>query len=80
MDKDLLNSLKQNHKVVITLENGTLDGGFGEKIARYYGDSDVKVLNYGAFKEFNDRVPMEQLLTRYHLKKELIVEDIAKIL
>lgn len=80
LDKDLLNSLKQNHKVVITLENGTLDGGFGEKIARYYGDSDVKVLNYGAFKEFNDRVPMEELLTRYHLKKELIVEDIAKIL
>ena len=80
IDKGLLNSLKENHKIVITLENGTLDGGFGEKIARFYGDSSVKVLNYGANKEFNDRVPMEELLTRYHLTKELIVEDIKKII
>ena len=76
----MLNSLKENHKIVITLENGTLDGGFGEKIARFFGDSSIKVLNYGANKEFNDRVPMEELLTRYHLTKELIVEDIKRII
>ena len=80
IDEELLNSLKSDHDVVITLENGTLDGGFGEKISRFYGNSNVKVLNYGADKEFNDRVPMDELLTRYHLKKEMIVDDIASII
>ena len=80
VDEELLNSLKSDHDVVITLENGTLDGGFGEKISRFYGNSNVKVLNYGADKEFNDRVPMDELLTRYHLKKEMIVDDIASII
>lgn len=80
VDAELLNSLKSDHDVVITLENGTLDGGFGEKISRFYGNSNVKVLNYGADKEFNDRVPMDELLTRYHLKKEMIVDDIASII
>jgi len=80
LDKELLENLKQNHKVVITLENGILSGGFGEKIARYYGNSDMKVLNYGADKEFNDRVPMDELLTKYRLKKELIAQDVEKLL
>ncbi|MBR1424624.1 1-deoxy-D-xylulose-5-phosphate synthase [bacterium] len=80
IDKELLNSLKSDHKVIITLENGTLDGGFGEKISRFFGDSNVKVLNYGASKEFIDRVPIDELLERYHLKKELIVQDVNKIL
>ena len=80
VDKELLNSLKQNHELVITLEDGVLDGGFGEKISRYYGNSDMKVLNYGAFKEFPDRVPLDELYNRYRLKKELIVEDITKVL
>ncbi len=80
LDKELLNSLKKEHKIVITLENGILNGGFGEKIASFYGNSDMKVLNYGANKEFNDRVPMDELLTRYRLKKELIAEDIKSIL
>ena len=80
VDEELLNSLKSDHDVVITLENGTLDGGFGEKISRFYGNSNVKVLNYGADKEFNDRVPMDELLTRYHLKKEMIVDDISSII
>ena len=80
VDKELLDSLKADHGIVITLENGTLDGGFGEKIARFYGDSSMKVLNYGANKEFNDRVPLDKLLTKYHLTKELICEDISKLL
>lgn len=80
IDEDTLQSLKNNHKVVITLEDGVLDGGFGEKITRFYGDSDVKVLNYGAKKEFTDRIPLEELYKRYHLTKEAIVEDIANIL
>ena len=80
VDEELLNSLKQNHDLVITLEDGVIDGGFGEKISRFYGSSDVKVLNYGAKKEFTDRVPLEELYNRYHLTKELVTQDIAKIL
>ncbi len=76
IDEELLNSLKSDHKIVITLENGTLDGGFGEMISRFYGNSDMKVLNYGANKEFNDRIPLDELIQRYHLTKELICEDI----
>ena len=80
VDSELLDGLKADHEIVITLENGTLDGGFGEKIARYYGNSGMKVLNYGANKEFNDRVPLDELLQRYHLTKELICEDISKLI
>ena len=80
IDKELLESLKQNHSLVITLENGELDGGFGEKITRFYGNSDMKVLNYGSFKEFSDRTPMDELLERYHLKPQIIAEDIKNIL
>lgn len=80
VDKDLLDTLKQNHKVVITLEDGVLEGGFGEKVARYYGSSDMKVLNFGASKEFTDRIPLEKLYEKYHLTKELIVKDIQNVL
>ena len=80
IDEDLLESLKSNHKLVITLEDGVLDGGFGEKIARFYGASNMKVLNFGAKKEFPDRVPLEELYERYHLTPELIVEDIEACL
>lgn len=80
LDEELLESLKENHKIVVTLENGILDGGFGEKISRFYGNSDMKVLNFGGKKEFTDRVPLSELLTRYHLTKEQIVEDISKLI
>lgn len=80
IDEELLNCLKNSHKVVITLEDGQVDGGFGEKISRYFGKSDIKVLNFGGKKEFTDRVPLEELYQRYHLTKELIVDDIKKCL
>jgi len=76
IDEELLESLKANHDVVITLEDGELDGGFGEKIARFYGNSDMKVLNYGAKKEFTDRVPADELYRRYSLTTEQIAEDV----
>lgn len=76
IDKDLLEELKQNHSVVITLEDGELDGGFGEKITRFYGNSDMKVLNFGATKEFPDRVPVEELYKRYKLTKDQIIDEI----
>ena len=80
IDEKLLDTLKDNHKLVITLEDGILDGGFGEKITRFYGNSDMKVLNFGGIKEFTDRVPLDELYRRYHLTKELITDDIANCL
>ena len=80
IDKEMLTDLLESHKLVITLEDGVLDGGFGEKISRFYGDKDMKVLNFGATKEFTDRVSMEELYERYHLTEELIVEDIKNAL
>lgn len=80
IDTELLNQLKESHKIVITLENGILNGGFGEKIASFYGDSDIKVLNFGAKKEFTDREPLDKLYEKYHLTPELIVQDIEKVL
>lgn len=80
IDRELLESLKQDHELVITLEDGCLDGGFGEKISRFYGNSDIKTLNFGAEKEFSDRVPLEELYNRYHLTKELIIKDIHNTL
>ena len=76
----LLEDLKKGHELVITLEDGVLDGGFGEKITRFYGNSSMKVLNYGSLKEFTDRASMEELNIRYRLKPELIVEDIKNIM
>lgn len=79
IDKDLLENLKENHKVVITLEDGILNGGFGEKIASYYGNSDMKVLNFGAKKEFTDRISIEELYNRYKLNDTQIVDEILKL-
>lgn len=80
VDEALLENLKNEHELVITLEDGILSGGFGEKISRFYGNSDMKVLNFGAEKEFTDRVPLEKLYERYHLTKELITKDICHAL
>ncbi len=80
LDEELLENIKKDHKIVVTIENGIIDGGFGEKISRFYGNSDMKVLNFGGKKEFTDRVPINELYQRYHLTKEQIVEDISKLL
>lgn len=80
IDEKLLTELAKNHQVVATLENGELDGGFGEKIASFYGASKVKVLNFGAKKEFTDRVPYAELMKRYHLTPEQIIADIMNVL
>lgn len=76
VDEKVLNDLKKNHTLVITLEDGCLDGGYGEKISRFYSNSDMKVLNFGAKKEFTDRTPLKELQQRYHLTPELIIQDI----
>ncbi len=80
LDEELLEKLKQNHNLVITLEDGILDGGFGEKIASFYGTSDMKVKNYGIKKSFYDRYDVKELLKENRLTKEQIVEDIKNLI
>lgn len=80
VDDKLLNTLKADHNVVITLEDGILDGGFGEKIARFYGSSNVKVLNYGLKKEFLDRYNASDVMMENHLTPVQIAEDIEKMI
>lgn len=76
LDEGLLEKLKADHDTVVTLEDGILDGGFGEKIARFYGSSDMKVYNYGLKKEFLDRYDVNEVLKENHLTAEQIVNDV----
>ena len=80
IDSDTLNELKKDHAVVATLEDGYLEGGFGAKIAAFYGSSDMKVLNFGIKKEFIDRYDVAEVLKDNHLTPEQIAEDIAALL
>lgn len=80
IDADTLNELKKDHAVVATLEDGYLEGGFGAKIAAFYGSSDMKVLNFGIKKEFIDRYDVSEVLKDNHLTPEQIAEDIAATL
>lgn len=80
VDEEVLESLKAEHDVVITVEDGILDGGFGEKIARFYGSSNMKVLNYGLKKEFLDRYDAEDVVKRNRLTAEQIAEDVVALL
>ena len=80
IDQEMLEDLKKDHDIVITLEDGILDGGFGEKITRFYGDSEMKVLNYGLKKEFLDRYDAVEVLKDNRLTKEQITEDVIKFM
>lgn len=80
IDADTLNELKKDHAVVATLEDGYLEGGFGAKIAAFYGSSDMKVLNFGIKKEFIDRYDVAEVLKDNHLTPEQIAEDISALL
>ncbi len=78
LDKELLKSLEKDHELVITLEDGILEGGFGQKIASFYGDSKMLVKNYGLEKKFYDRYQPEELLRDLGMTTEQILEDIKK--
>lgn len=80
LDTDCLEQLKENHRVVLTLEDGVLDGGFGEKIARFYGDSKVRTKCFGLKKEFLDRYEVSEVLRENHLTAEQIAEDAVTML
>ena len=80
VDEALLDELKKDHAVVATLEDGTLDGGFGERIARHYGPSAMRVLNFGVKKRLYDRYDVDELLRENHLTDEQIAEDVLATL
>ena len=80
LDVDLLEKIKENHQVVITLEDSILDGGFGQKIASFYGPSNMKVLNYGLKKEFLDGYNAKEVLKSYGITPQNIVNDISSIM
>ena len=80
IDSSVLESLKSNHKVVVTLENGVAEGGFGSKIASFYGNSNMKVLVKGLKKEFYNKVPFDELCNRNRLNPEQIAEDVFEAL
>ena len=76
LDTALLDSLKEKHRLVLTLEDGILEGGFGQKIASYYGtDAGILVKNYGLSKEFHDRYDATELAREHHLTAEQIAAD-----
>ena len=79
LDEKLLLDLVKNHDLIITLEDGVLDGGWGQKVSSFYGIHNVKVLNYGLKKEFLDRYNLNLVLEKNHLKADLILQDIEKI-
>lgn len=79
LDEKLLCKLAQTHDTVITLEDGILDGGFGEKVARFYGSTSVRVLNYGYKKEFLDRYNVEDVLRENRLTPEQIADDVRNL-
>jgi 1-deoxy-d-xylulose-5-phosphate synthase 2 len=79
VDRETLDSLKRSHELVVTLEDGSKDGGFGERIAAYYGTSEMKVLVGGIKKDLYDRFDLQQLLSDNRLLDEQIVEDVVSI-
>lgn len=80
LDEDLLEKLKSNHDIVITLEDGMLEGGFGEKIGRFYGKSSVKVKNYGIAKSFYNRYDVNELLKENGITLKQIIKDIEDMM
>jgi 1-deoxy-D-xylulose-5-phosphate synthase len=76
LDAEMLEGLKRDHRMVVTIEDGVLDGGYGEKVARFYGDSSMKVKCYGIPKCFRDRYNPALLLREWRLDSRLITEDV----
>jgi 1-deoxy-D-xylulose-5-phosphate synthase len=80
LDEETLSLLGQTHRVIATFEDGIIDGGFGQKVAGYLGAYDTRVLNFGAWKEFNEEVPVDELYERYHLTPTSAANDILTVL
>lgn len=73
LDEELLNDLKKDHKLVITIEDGELDGGYGQRVAGFYGDSDMKVKNFGISKKFHTDFIPDKLLEEHGMSADKLV-------
>lgn len=80
LDRELLHELEFSHQLVVTLEDGTLDGGFGERIAGFYGRREMRVLNFGVKKQLYDRYDVNKLLEDNNLTDDLIFAEVKKAL
>lgn len=80
IDCDMLESLKTDHSLVVTLEDGSIDGGFGERISRFYGPSNMRVINFGVRKALYDRYDVNKVLEDNHLLDSQIIDDIIAAL
>ena len=80
LDEKLLTNLTKNHNLVITIEDGEVFGGYGQNIASFYGESDIKVKNYGISKEFHTDFKAEELLAQSGISVENLYNEIKKYL
>ena len=86
MDSELVRMLADGHRLVVTVEDGQLEGGWGEKVTAFYANSTdpkasrMHVLNFGAAKEFTDRIPLDELDERYGLTVDTVVGRIRRTL
>ena len=78
LDKQALDELAANHRVIVTLEDNSLDGGFGQKVASYLGKEKVKVLNYGQKRVYTDQTPVAEIYRQNHLTTDQIVADVQQ--
>ena len=80
VDQNLLDNLVKDHDVIVTIEDGIIEGGWGQNIASYLGTSSARVLNYGVKKAFYDRVNIADLMRESHLEPQLIAADVKQVL
>lgn len=80
VDVELLEGLKEKHRLVVTMEDGIVSGGFGARVAQYYGTSDMKVMNCGFYQEVPTQFEVEEMMLANRLTPEQILEDIRKVL
>lgn len=79
VDSELLDKLQENHKLIITLEDGIIEGGFGSKISSYLGNKDILVKNYGIKKSFPNDYVAKELLEDNGLCVDTIINEIKSI-
>lgn len=79
LDEQLLDSLKENHKLIITIEDGELMGGYGQNIASYYGEDNIMVKNYGISKAFHTDFDADELLAKNGMSVDNLYNEIIKL-
>ena len=78
IDSSLLTKLKNDHRLVITVEDGYVDGGYGERIASFYSDDDMRVINLGISKKFHSDYKAEELLDECGISEEKLYQLVKR--